>query len=72
MDKIVQLRGCGISRRINISTVIRLLIASTVLLGLLLLSLCLGKIPLAPSAALQSLADGRQDGIAFIVTELRL
>ncbi|MFP1725382.1 FecCD family ABC transporter permease [Lonsdalea quercina] len=72
MDKILLLRSRGFSRQINVSTAVRLLIACVALLGLLLLSLCLGKIPLSPWAALQSLADGRQDGIAFIVTELRL
>ncbi|OSN05842.1 FecCD family ABC transporter permease [Lonsdalea iberica] len=72
MDKILLVRGRGFSRQINVSTAVRLLIACVVLLSLLLLSLCLGKIPLSPWAALQSLAVGGQGGIAFIVTELRL
>lgn len=72
MDKIVLLRSRAISRQLNVSTVVRLLIAGGVLLALLLVSLCLGKIPLSPWSALQSFTDGRQDAIAFIVTELRL
>lgn len=60
------------SRRFDVSVLWRLLLALLVFLLVMLLSLCLGKIPLSPIAALRVLFSGDVGGISFIVGQLRL
>lgn len=72
MDKIIVWRIGGFSRQIALSTVGRLLLALMVTLAVLVASLAMGKIPLSPLAAAQSLFSAAPDGLSLIVNQLRL
>lgn len=71
-SRILVLRHGGFSRRIELSTLVRLIVAAAVTALVALASLCLGKVVLSPLAVLRALFGEGDQSLAFIVEQLRL
>lgn len=72
MHKSLTLRSGNFSRRIDLGTLARLLLALTFTLLVMLGALSLGKVNLSPITVLQLLWQGGDDSLRFIVEQLRL
>lgn len=71
MDKVLTWRRGGFSRRINLSTLSRLVLALAITLLVVLGSLSLGKVTLSPMAVLRILFSSEDPSLTFIVEQLR-
>jgi len=71
MDKLMTVRCGGFSRRINLSTLLRLVLALALTLLVILCSLSLGKVNLSPLAVLRILFSSADPSLTFIVEQLR-
>ena len=69
---IITLRRAGFSRRIDLGTLRRLLLALALTLLVMLTGLALGKVNLSPLVVLELLWQGGDEGLLFIVEQLRL
>ncbi|MGY8809703.1 MAG: FecCD family ABC transporter permease [Pseudomonadales bacterium] len=72
MHKSLTLRSGGFSRRIDLATLWRLLVALVLTLLVMLGALSLGKVNLSPLKVLELLWHGGDDQLVFIVEQLRL